>query len=486
MTIIRRTSLAIVVLSLVFGLFGQDASLESKVSQLEIGEATLAEVTRLLGEPERYQWGKDTFTRENLPARYAAVFPGGIRVVVSYGRVREMQFQKPGYRFAGRIQVGSPVAELAQVLGAKEIVKGPAPGRELITAGVLYEGGDGKQGVYARPDLGVVFILAGGRVATYALVERPGAEHSRGPADPCMVNPPPKGGSLKEYPRFDATVEHPTSPGVCGMNLAALDLRERAADLFKSNFSNKTTWPARDRLPEGFDPQRILDLGRNPGLGVRSLHKRGITGKGVSIALVDNPLLLTHKEYASRLRFHEYINATKDEPPHFHGSFVVSLAAGETAGVAPGADIYYVSSWAGIEDVGTTFVPRAKAFERLLEVNRTLPPGKKIRVISMSIGWRPNDHGAAEMDAAAKRAKDEGMLVITANLPQIHGFRFQGLGREPLADPDAFESYLPGEGWARQFYSGTAAPAFCSRRGIAALARLPARMMSTSSGASPV
>jgi hypothetical protein len=29
--------------------------------------------------------------------------------------------------------------------------------------------------------------------------------------------------------------------------------------------------------------KRLLDYGRNPGLGVRSLHQRGITGRGVSI-----------------------------------------------------------------------------------------------------------------------------------------------------------------------------------------------------------
>jgi len=34
-------------------------------------------------------------------------------------------------------------------------------------------------------------------------------------------------------------------------------------------------------LPDGFDPQMIMELGENPGLGMRELHKRGITGWAV-------------------------------------------------------------------------------------------------------------------------------------------------------------------------------------------------------------
>ena len=71
----------------------------------------------------------------------------------------------------------------------------------------------------------------------------------------------------------------------------------------------------------------------------------------------------------------------------------------------------------------------------------------------MSFGWSPGDRGAAEIAAAAQRAKEQGLLVISSNIAQTHGFKFNGLGREPLADPDRFESYLPGAFWARPFFA---------------------------------
>ena len=36
----------------------------------------------------------------------------------------------------------------------------------------------------------------------------------------------------------------------------------------------------------------------------------------------------------------------------------------------------------------------------------------------------------------------------------MHGFRFDALGRPPLADPDEFASYEPGLFWSRAFWAG--------------------------------
>jgi hypothetical protein len=35
------------------------------------------------------------------------------------------------------------------------------------------------------------------------------------------------------------------------------------------------------------------------------MHAQGITGQGVGIAIIDNPLLVDHEEYAGRLRLYE-------------------------------------------------------------------------------------------------------------------------------------------------------------------------------------
>jgi hypothetical protein len=44
--------------------------------------------------------------------------------------------------------------------------------------------------------------------------------------------------------------------------------------------------------------------------------------------------------------------------------------------------------------------------------------------------------------------------VISSSVEETHGFKFHALGRDPLADPDKFESYRPGMFWAVDFYSG--------------------------------
>jgi hypothetical protein len=60
------------------------------------------------------------------------------------------------------------------------------------------------------------------------------------------------------------------------------------------SFNSDTVWP--EDLPDRCDPEALLELGKNPGLGVRSLHAEGITGAGVSIAIIDQPLLTSHVE----------------------------------------------------------------------------------------------------------------------------------------------------------------------------------------------
>ena len=408
----------------------QDAGLTARINQIQIGKSTFENVVKLLGEPGKFSMGPRTFTRPNLPAAFMASYDG-FDVGIGDGIVREMRIDTPAYAGPRGARVGLTIAELVRSMGEpKSVVKG-APPRGDRQPGVIYEGTPDQPGSYSRPDLGLAMFIKNGKVSALILV-------------------PQRGGKLKELPAFNVASQDPFQMDLRGCDLSGLDLRTRASDLSMATFDTGTVWPSREKMPEGFDPRRIMEAGKNPGLGVRSLHKRGITGRGVAIALVDNPLFEAHTEYAARLRKHERLNAGP-EAAHFHGSTVLSIAGGETLGVAPGADLYFISAWA-FTDGQPDMTPRAKAFERILEINRALPPENKIRVISMSVGWRSTQRGGAEMDAAAKRAKDDGLLVISSNISQTHGFNFNGLGRPPLADPDSFDSYEPGRFWAKGFF----------------------------------
>jgi subtilisin family serine protease len=197
-----------------------------------------------------------------------------------------------------------------------------------------------------------------------------------------------------------------------------------------------------------------MDLGKYPGLGIRSLHAQGITGRGVGIAIIDQTLLVDHQEYAGQLRLYEETDDVVGEwsASQLHGAAVASIAVGKTVGVAPEADLYYIATARGFTNNSFTYL--ARSIQRILEINGQLPPENKIRVISMSLHWVEGAEGYDELMAAVGEAKGAGMLIVCANIEQVHGFKFQGLGRSPLADPAAFESYEPGLSWANDFYAG--------------------------------
>lgn len=255
-------------------------------------------------------------------------------------------------------------------------------------------------------------------------------------------------------PAFDPNSTNPFQMDLRSTDVSGLELRDAAQDLLQATFDTRTRWPAAEQLPPEFDPARILDLGKNPGLGVRALHARGITGRGVGIAIVDQPLLIDHEEFGDRIRLYEEINLLPFTPAQMHGPAVASIAAGKTVGVAPEADIYFIATFAF--NAGALqrsdkrdFQWYAQAVRRVLEINEQLPAGKKIRVISLSVGWAPEEAGYKEMEAAARAAAQAGLLVTSSNFDQMYGRGINGLEREPLADPDRFESYAPGGAWAR-------------------------------------
>jgi hypothetical protein len=200
-----------------------------------------------------------------------------------------------------------------------------------------------------------------------------------------------------------------------------------------------------------------MEIGKNPGLCIRKLHENGITGKGIGIAIIDQALLVDHIEYKNQLRMYEEIHGTKNQSASMHGPAVASIAVGRKVGVAPNADLFYINS-----DLGTIFSalkrlvfkkvsvnPKwyAKSIYRILEINKTLPPNKKIRVISISFG----SFEKSFLKAIA-RANEEGVFVISSSLNVTHHLNFQGLGREPLSNPDDFNSFSPGSFWKNNFY----------------------------------
>jgi hypothetical protein len=260
-----------------------------------------------------------------------------------------------------------------------------------------------------------------------------------------------------EPPVYDINATEPLQIDLRSSNLTKLDLSDSRDDLLHANFDSKTKWPPEDRMPYDFDWKKIMEMNKDPGLGMRALHEQGITGKGVSIAIVDQPLLVDHEEYKDRLKMYEEINIVPDTSATMHGTAVTSIAVGRTVGVAPDADLYYIGSTTGDWDPETNeftwnFKYYAQAIHRILEINKSLPDEHKIRVIAMQVGWHFDQLGYDEITSAVNAAKAEGVLVVSSSLRYTHGLNFHGLGRDPLSDPNDFWSYQPGLWWQRDFY----------------------------------
>ncbi|MDF2519991.1 MAG: hypothetical protein K0R84_619 [Clostridia bacterium] len=260
-------------------------------------------------------------------------------------------------------------------------------------------------------------------------------------------------GKLDALPKYDPNSSENWQVDIRSADLSSLDLQDSLYDLLHADFDSVTRWP--DKLPQGFDPAQIMELGKDPGLNIRELHKQGITGKGVSIAIIDQPLLVDHKEYVDRIQLYEEINIRRNAEAQMHGPAVASIAVGETVGVAPEAKLYYIAQMNGAYKDGSfdwDFTSLAKSIDRILEVNKSLPKDKKIRVISISVGWSPEQKGYKEVTEAVENAKKAGIFVVSSSLQETHGLRFQGLGRDSLSNPNDFNAYKPGEFWAKRYY----------------------------------
>ncbi|RPJ56253.1 MAG: hypothetical protein EHM24_30605 [Acidobacteria bacterium] len=185
--------------------------------------------------------------------------------------------------------------------------------------------------------------------------------------------------------------------------------------------------------------------GLGPGDDVALVHARGITGRQVGLAIIDRPLLTRHQEYADRLRWYDEIDTEADEPAGWHSTAVASIAVGRRVGVAPMADLYFVGvgmTWAR-EPIGTwrAVVRHALhsgqtlplAIRRILDLNRCLPAGRRIRALSISVG------GGRGFQQAVDEARREGLFVSAADL------RLPRLGPITFASPAAPDAYTTGE-----------------------------------------
>ena len=156
-------------------------------------------------------------------------------------------------------------------------------------------------------------------------------------------------------------------------------------------------------LPEGYDPQGLIDWGMDPGLNVDILHAYGYTGKGAVIAYIDQPAL-PHPEYDRENIHRDY---SGDYPLSMHGPAVLSLLAGKNIGTAPDAEVYFF----GHDSDQDAQLHEAEALYRVIALNDTLPEGQKITMVGFSDNINSVEAHEEEFRAAAKACEEAGIMV---------------------------------------------------------------------------
>jgi hypothetical protein len=309
----------------------------------------------------------------------------------------------------------------------------------------------------------VLIILISASFAGCSLFNGSNGENEKGKniyAHPKVLNL--NRGKLASLPEYNEYSIDTFQVDLRSYDLISLDLKDRFNDLTHADFDNRTKWPY--ILPKGFDPKKIFEYGKSPGMGIRKLHKEAIDGKEVGVAMIGGPILADHTEYKEQLKVYKELNFTsKVASPE--GTAGASVIAGKSTGVSPGVYLYYIAlnpAMSGKSDSNDknngyngNNLQISNAVDWIVNFNKNLPKDKKIRVLCIQNEITTDDEDYLKIMASIKKAAEMGIFVVSTISHRLysHEVYFKGLSRVPLYDPDVLLSYLPGKSWTNSFYT---------------------------------
>lgn len=191
-----------------------------------------------------------------------------------------------------------------------------------------------------------------------------------------------------------------------------INLENKYDVLLTCSFDTLTPWPPKDRMPENFNPGEIITIGMDPGLGIRELHRQGITGKDVKVAIIDFPFMPNHEEYRDKVVSFNLTNGKNIETfrkPAMHGTGTASLLVGEQCGVAPGATLYF---WGNPDTGSKDFTQYINGLQEILKFNSNKKTVDCIRVISLSFGAAKDFNKVDDFKEILEKLKDTGVTVV--------------------------------------------------------------------------
>ena len=183
-------------------------------------------------------------------------------------------------------------------------------------------------------------------------------------------------------------------------------------------------------------------------MNVRKMHNMGYTGRGITVAVVDPPILM-HDDIKSSLVGYEVMNnaLALNLPADFHGQATSGILCGDETGVAPDSKLVYFATQNNKND-------GLQALRRILEINseaeKNNQPENKIKVVSLSWGFNEEMEGYDEFRALLKELYDSGVFVATADFNMVDESitgGVLGLGlldkKNQTDNPNNYDNYKP-------------------------------------------
>ena len=204
--------------------------------------------------------------------------------------------------------------------------------------------------------------------------------------------------------------------GVCCLDLSEYDMSSLTLeDMTHISFNSSTIWPSEDKLPQGFNPDYILRDSIRIDASIDQLHKEGINGDGVTIAVIDSGFQAhNHLEFIDANLVKATIVEEKNIEYHFHMENVLSKLCGQKLGSAPKAKVlYYETSQGDEEDYTKELIITFK------DILNRIKNGEQIRAVSCSFSIEDssfNDEYKMILESLVKELKDLYCEVIDSDL----------------------------------------------------------------------
>lgn len=219
-------------------------------------------------------------------------------------------------------------------------------------------------------------------------------------------------------------------------DVSTLDFNDETDIFYTFTFDTLTKWPDAENLPNADSPEELLHECQYLGLGLNFLAQNGITGNGVSVAVIDSPILAEHQAFDNNFNYIEPVyEETASHGLSLRGIAIASQIAGKK-GVAPESSLHYFA----VPGEKKAYDLYVEAIERMLQFNSELPSQCKIRIAL--IGLEIENVDATEehpaLLEAVERVRKQNIIVI---YPGMSALPMTGAGCPPSKDRDQHENY---------------------------------------------